>query len=236
MAEEGLSYLARPLKLSSGSARLWLIHRTVGASYDPTFINREISVKVSPSSYDDLLSLIDRDRIIITIEGGKVRNAVDPSMTLTPRLVPSPVLAVRQDEKELVLVSRSDLIRSLSEELVSEIRFTKVKYEVKIGSWLSISALPCGCCSVLRIRDTVWLYDKNDTLSGGVMTVLAYVWLHYKNLSPRGATFTTTAIGTERLRVKSEGGDDWEFGRREPLEILRQIIERHLVEKQEVVA
>jgi hypothetical protein len=241
MSEEGLSYLAKPLRLSTASVSLWLIHEVKKDSYeyDLNLIDREARAKVPSSSYDSLLSLIGRERVVVTIEGGIVRNVVDPYV----RLSPSPPLAILHSSKNYELISRYDLIDELYHQLVTEVPFKKRLFdgcELRIDFWMEVVREKCGCCSKLIVRDQA--KDRFGSMQyNGVATFLAYVFLYSSNLYPR-VPFVIHQEDERRISIRSQGSgadadnDNWSFEVSEPLKKIYSIVEKKLVMKKEVLA
>jgi len=241
--EEGLSFIAKPLKLSTSSVALRLVHGVKNNYYDLNFLGKEVKVRVSPSAYDGLLSLIDRDRIIVVIKDGKVRNAVElPQLDagmhrLVSKLTPWPLLGFFGNNENYELISRSDLIDDLVSTLNNEIPFKwamKNGRTVGIGTWLSVRKEMCLCCSKLIIKDMVWDSKSETWLKVDVETVLACIYLHSRNVTPSGL-FTASFESKDRIIVKSNH-DTWSFATSDVFKNLYALVDRLLIEKKEVLA
>jgi hypothetical protein len=230
--EQGLSYIAKPLKLSTSSVALRLIHGVKNNYYDLNFLGKEVKVRVSPSAYDGLLSLIDKDRIIVNIKDGKVRNVIE-----TSKLTPWPLLGFFEKNENYELLSRTDLIDNLVSVLKSEIPFRWGMTNgraVPIGTWLSVRREMCLCCSKLIIKDMAWDHESETWFKVDVETVLACIYLHYRNITPSGL-FTASFESKDRIVVKSKT-ETFSFSTYDVFKDLHALVERLLIEKKEVLA
>jgi hypothetical protein len=242
--EQGLSYIAKPLKLSTSSVALRLIHGVKNNYYDLNFLGKEVKVRVSPSAYDGLLSLIDKDRIIVNIKDGKVRNAVQlPQLDsagmyrLVSKLTPWPLLGFFEKNENYELLSRTDLIDNLVSVLKSEIPFRWGMTNgraVPIGTWLNVRREMCLCCSKLIIKDMAWDHESETWFKVDVETVLACIYLHYRNITPSGL-FTASFESKDRIVVKSKT-ETFSFSTYDVFKDLHALVERLLIEKKEVLA
>jgi len=244
--EEGLSFIAKPLKLSTSSVALRLVHGVKNNYYNLNFLDKEVKVRVTPATYDGLLSLIDKDRIIVDIKDGKVRNAVellqldrpDAGMyRLVSKLTPWPLLGFFGNHENYELISRTDLIDNLVSTLNNEIPFKWGMTNGRtagIGTWLSVRRERCLCCSKLIIKDMAWDSKSETWMKADVETVLACIYLHYRNITPSGL-FTASFENKDRIIVKSNH-ETWSFATYDVFKNLYALVERLMIEKKEVLA
>ena len=92
----------------------------------------------------------------------------------------------------------------------------------------------CLCCSKLIIKDMAWDHESETWLKVDVETVLACIYLHYRNITPSGL-FTACFESKDRIIVKSKT-ETFSFSTYDVFKNLYALVERLLIEKKEVLA
>ena len=209
-------FVARPLKISTASAKLLLLHYVEDNDrYQLPLINRELTVKISKQAYPYLLKWLKEQRLIFTVEGNSV-TSIQPyqNMNPLPRYLTSEKFCESSQYCFRRIISSSKIINSVFNKLSSLPYVTThsgttydtrgEKHNIMPREMLRIEPLECGCCSKLWLLDTV--HCPKCTSSVRVAEKILGFWAVYRSNLPVPSAFYIKIDG-EKVKVDGEGLD-----------------------------